>query len=443
MSPSRRLLVALAALAMLALVIGVLAALQLELATSLQPVWWGLLLALLATALFEVYRLRRLPTPEVQRSLSGSLPLGHWSTVQLTVSNRQPAPLELELFDHVPPGMTVEQLPQRVRLQSGEHCRLAYRVQPNLRGQVMFQRCDVRLLSPLGLWRSRRPLTLHSETRVYPDFAQLHGAGLKAIDLWLNRLGVRQQPRRGLGLEFHQLREFREGDTLRQIDWKATARARTPIAREYQDERDQQIMLMLDCGRRMRSQDGDLSHFDHALNASLLLAYAALRQGDAVGACTFASHAQRHVPPAKGQQQLRLLLNSLYDLQQTQQPADYSAAVEQLLARQSRRALVIVLSNLRDEDDVELHSALQRLARRHRVLLVSLREEVLDQLRQRPVQSLNDALDYCGAQEYLNARQQLHRRLSASGLPVLDVQPSDLGPALVGRYLAWKKTGSL
>lgn len=102
-----------------------------------------------------------------------------------------------------------------------------------------------------------------------------------------------------------------------------------------------------------------------------------------------------------------------------------------------------MLSNLRDEDDVELHSALQRLARRHRVLLVSLREEVLDQLRQRPVQSLDDALDYCGAQDYLNARQQLHRRLSASGLPVLDVQPSDLWPALVGRYLAWKKTGSL
>ena len=157
----------------------------------------------------------------------------------------------------------------------------------------MFQRCDVRLLSPLGLWRSWRPLTLFSETRVYPDFAQLHGAGLKAIDLWLNR-PWRAPANVAARSEFHQLREFREGDTLRQIDWKATARARTPIAREYQDERDQQIMPMLDCGRRMRSQDGDLSHFDHALNASSSAAYAALRQGDAVGACTFASHAQRH-----------------------------------------------------------------------------------------------------------------------------------------------------
>ncbi|MCW8156465.1 DUF58 domain-containing protein [Stutzerimonas stutzeri] len=442
MTPSRRLLVALTALALLAIPLGILAALGVE-AGHWQSAWWGLLLALGMVALVDAFNLTRLPSPALQRSLSGNLPLGHWSNVQLLVRNEHSRAVELELFDHVPDGMLFEQLPQRMRLELGEHCQLAYRLRPVRRGRFFFQCCDMQLSSPMGLWRSNRQLPLTDETRVYPDFAQLHGAGLQAIDIWLNRLGVRQQPRRGLGLEFHQLREFREGDTLRQIDWKATARARTPIAREYQDERDQQIMLMLDCGRRMRSQDGDLTHFDHALNAGLLLAYAALRQGDAVGACTFAGEQPRHVAPAKGQQQLHVLLNSLYDLQPTQQPADYGAAVEQLLARQQRQALVIVLSNLRDEDDGELHAALKRLSRRHRVLLVSLREEVLDQLRLRPVQSLDDALDYCGAQDYLSARQALHKRLIANGMPMLDVQPCDLGPAMVGRYLAWKKTGTL
>ncbi len=442
MTPSRRLLVALAALVLVAVPLGVLAAFGVE-AGHWQSAWWGLLLALGTVTSLDAFALRRLPSPALQRSLSGNLPLGHWSNVQLLVRNAHSRAIELELFDHVPEGMSFEQLPQRMRLQPAEHCQLDYRLRPTRRGQFVFQHCDLRLASPLGLWRSRRLLELVDETRVYPDFARLHGASLQAIDVWLNRLGVRQQPRRGLGLEFHQLREFREGDTLRQIDWKATARARMPIAREYQDERDQQIVLMLDCGRRMRSQDAELTHFDHALNAALLLAYAALRQGDAVGACTFAGEQARHVTPAKGQHHLHVLLNALYDLQPTQQPADYGAAVDRLLARQQRQALVIVLSNLRDEDDAELHGALQRLSRRHRVLLVSLREEVLDQLRLRPVQSLDDALDYCGAQDYLNARQALHKRLAAHGMPVLDVQPCDLGPALIGRYLAWKKTGTL
>jgi uncharacterized protein (DUF58 family) len=442
MTPSRRLLVALAALALLAVPLGILAALGVE-AGRWQSAWWGLLLALGIVALLDAFNLRRLPSPGLQRSLSGNLPLGHWSNVQLLVRNEHSRAIELELFDHVPDGMSFEQLPQRMRLQPAEHCRLDYRLRPTRRGQYVFQHCDLRLASPLGLWRCKRQLALAGETRVYPDFARLHGASLQAIDVWLNRLGVRQQPRRGLGLEFHQLREFREGDTLRQIDWKATARAHMPIAREYQDERDQQIMLMLDCGRRMRSQDAELTHFDHALNAGLLLAYAALRQGDAVGACTFAGEQPRHVVPGKGQQQLHVLLNSLYDQQPTQQPADYGAAVDRLLARQQRQALVIVLRNLRDEDDAELDAALKRLSRRHRVLLVSLREQVLDQLRLRPVHSLDDALDYCGAQDYLSARQALHRRLAANGMPVLDVQPCELGPALIGRYLAWKKTGRL
>jgi uncharacterized protein (DUF58 family) len=246
-----------------------------------------------------------------------------------------------------------------------------------------------------------------------------------------------------LGLEFHQLREFREGDSLRQIDWKATARQRTPIAREYQDDRDQQIIFMLDCGRRMRSQEGDLAHFDHALNACLLLSYIALRQGDAVGISTFAGEQDRYLAPVKGTAQLNRLLNSVYDLQSTQRSADYSTAVRQLLARQKRRALVVLVTNLRDEDDDELLGAVKQLGLQHRVLVASLREEVLDTVRQTPVQTWQDALAYCGTIDFLNARATLHERLIAHGVPVLDARPGELGAQLVSRYLSWKKAGTL
>lgn len=442
MKPSRALLALLGVLLAIAIALGAAEALDSG-SALLGRLWWGALCALVLLVLADALWLRRTPSPELKRQLSGNLPLGRWSEVRLQFHHRYAQPHRITVFDHLPAGMDFEYLPQTVDLHPGEQTELGYRVRPLSRGHFVFPRCEIELASPLRLWKGRRYLEQRDETRVYPDFARLYGAELMAVDHWLNRIGVRAGQRRGLGLDFHQLREFRDGDTLRQIDWKATARKRTPIAREYQDERDQQILFLLDCGRRMRSHDGDLSHFDHSLNASLLLAYVALRQGDAVGLMTFAGDQSRHLPPAKGSAQLTALLNSVYDLRSSQRPADFPAAVQAVLTRQRRRALVVIVTNLRDEDDEELVAAVKRLGRQHRVLVASLREEVLDRLRQSPVEGFEEALAYCGAVDYLNARAGLHEKLMAHGVPVLDARPSQLGPELISRYLGWKKAGAL
>ena len=443
MKPTRLLLNWLGVLLGVGILLGTASALQFKVPDTLHSIAWGLLLALLLLALLDAMRLRSRPSPRVQRQMPGSLALGRWGDIRLAIEHDFPQPLSVQVFDHVPDGLSVEHMPQSIDLRPGERSELGYRLRPMRRGHFSFSRCELHLPSPMGLWSARRLIEVSDTTRVYPDFARLYGAQLLGVDNWLNQLGVRQHQRRGLGLEFHQLREFREGDSLRQIDWKATARQRTPIAREYQDERDQQIVFMLDCGRRMRSQDDELSHFDHALNACLLLSYVALRQGDAVGLCTFAADLPRYLAPVKGSSQLNLLLNAVYDLDTTRRTADYQAAASQLLARQKRRALVIVVTNLRDEDDETLLAAVKRISRQHRVLVVSLREEALDRLRQAPVQTLPEALAYSGTIDYLNARNELHDRLSAQGLSLLDSLPSELGPALITRYLGWKKAGVL
>lgn len=443
MKPTRLLLNWLGVLLGLDILLGIAAALQFKVPDTLHSIAWGLLLALLLLALLDATRLRSRPSPRVQRQMPGSLALGRWGEIRLVFEHDFPQTLRVQVFDHVPDGLSVEHMPQSIDLRPGERSELGYRLRPLRRGHFSFNRCEILLPSPMGLWSARRLIDVSDTTRVYPDFARLYGAQLQGVDNWLSQLGVRQRQRRGLGLEFHQLREFREGDSLRQIDWKATARQRTPIAREYQDERDQQIVFMLDCGRRMRSQDDELSHFDHALNACLLLSYVALRQGDAVGLCTFAGDQQRYLAPVKGSSQLNLLLNAVYDLDTTRRTADYQAAASQLLARQKRRALVIVVTNLRDEDDETLLTAVNRISRHHRVLVASLREEALDQLRQAPVQTLPEALAYSGTIDYLNTRNELHDRLRAQGLSLLDTLPSELGPALVTRYLGWKKAGAL
>lgn len=443
MKPSRLLLGWVAALLVIGIAVGTLQALELAIPASLISINWGLLLALLALALLDALRLKRLPQVRISRQMPGSLALGRWAEVPLKVEHDFGAPLRLHLFDHVPNGLSFDNLPLSIELQPGQFSQISYRLRPLKRGHFNFEHCEINLPSPLGLWTGKRLLDVSDQTRVYPDFARLYGGELLAVDNWLSQLGVRQRQRRGQGLEFHQLREFREGDSLRQIDWKATARQRTPIAREYQDERDQQIIFMLDCGRQMRSQDGELSHFDHALNACLLLSYVALRQGDAVGLSTFASEQPRYLAPVKGSGQLNVLLNAVYDLESTQRPADFQAAANQLLGRQKRRSLVVLVTNLRDEDDGDLLTAVKHLGQRHRVLVASLREEKLHSLRHMPVQTLTDALTYCGAVEYLNAQAKLHEHLNSQEATVVQVQPMELGPEIVNLYFAWKKAGIL
>lgn len=443
LKPSTALLGWLEGLAGIALLLGVLSALAIEVPDEVGILFCGSLLALLILALADAVRLSRLPSPHLQRQVRGSLALGRWADAHLKLDHDYPGEITVQVFDHMPDGFEVEHLPQTVTLRPGAQSQLSYRIRPLKRGLFKLAKCELELPSRMGLWRARRYLELNDSTRVYPDFARVYGGQLLAVENWLSQMGVRQRQRRGLGMEFNQLREFREGDSLRQIDWKATARHRTPIAREYQEETDQQIIFMLDCGRRMRSQDGDLSHFDHALNALLLLGHVALRQGDAVGLSTFASEQDRYLAPVKGPSQLNVLLNSVYDLDSTRKTADYSTAARRLLARQKRRSLVVLMTNLRDEDDEELLSAVKLIGQKHRILVVSLREEVLDTLRHEPVQTYEDALMYCGTIDFLSARAELHDRLNAHGIPVLDSRPAELGPELISRYLNWKKSGAL
>lgn len=447
LKPSTRLVKWLAALTCFALLLGVLQALGRGPVSKLDGLFWMMLCLIAVLVVLDGLWAMRLTSPKLSRSLPGSLSLGRWSEVRIDIEHDARRSLSLQVMDHGPQGprnrFEIQGLPQQILMRPNRTAKLTYRLRPTSRGAFTFEKIEIQLRSPLRLWLSRRYLPAADTTRVYPDFTRLHNGQLLAVDNWLSQMGVRQRQRRGLGLEFNQLREFREGDSLRQIDWKATARQRTPIAREYQEERDQQIIFLLDCGRRMRSQDGDLTHFDHALNACLLLAYVALRQGDAVGLSTFAADRDRHLAPLKGASHLNTMLNQVYDLECTPDAADYGAAIGRLMAKQKRRALVVLITNLRDEDDDDLLAAVTHLGRHHRVLVASLREEVLDEIRQTPVQTWQQALDYCGTVDFLNERSRLHERLSAHAIAVLDVRPDELGPNLVSRYLSWKKAGTL
>jgi uncharacterized protein (DUF58 family) len=360
----------------------------------------------------------------------------------LLLRNPGPRARSVEIFDHTPDAFEVRGMPRRVSLPAEGWAEVRYEARPVERGLHRFGRVELRIDSPLGLWQRRARLAEESASRVYPNFAALTRYALLATDHRLSQIGILQRRRRGQGLEFHQLREYREGDTQRQIDWKATARAGRLVSREYQDERDQQIVLVIDCGRRLAARDGELAHFDHVLNAALLLAYVSLRQGDAVGFLTMSGEA-RFMAPRKGAGAVTAMLNQLYDLQPSLMTSDYEAAALELQRRVRKRALVVMLSNLRDEDDDAIAPALRLLGRHHLVLFASLREAILARALTARVDTFERALTHAAAADYLRERALALTRLEREGILCLDVEPPDLPTALVNRYLDIKREGRL
>lgn len=404
--------------------------------------WQGAGALLTIAALGDAVLLLRRPAPRVRRTLPSALSVGVHTPVALTVDNPGRTTLRLALADHHPPQIRAEGLPIELTVPGGGQARCEYRLRPAERGDLHFDRVAARVRSPLGLWQRQIAVGEPFAARAYPNFRAAAGYELLAADNRAGALGIRRRRRRGEGLEFHQLRDYRAGDSLRQIDWKATARVQRTISREYQDERDQQVLFLLDCGRRLHARDGERSHFDAVLDAVLLASHVALRQGDAVGLLTFSGE-PRWLAPRKGIGQANALLDRVYDLNTGARAADYRAAAAELVARVRKRALVVLVSNVRDEDAEELRASLQVLSRHHLVLLASLRESALGEALAAPIDDLDSALRVASIRHYLGQRAAALRTLERSGALLLDCEPAALPVALVNRYLDIKAAGIL
>ncbi len=405
-------------------------------------IWWfsgGLLLLLL---LIDGLSRRIIAQIFIERVLPGSFALGEKNTVVLKINQSSRRAMRFELEDDYPQAMRTEGLPHALLLKAGESTEIRYLVYPLERGNARFGNVVIRVRSAFGLWQFIARKAEQQTVKIYPNFAVISHLELLVHDQQLSQLGVRVQPRRGEGTDFHQLREFRQGEALKQVDWKASARQQKLISREYQDERDQDVIFLLDSGRRMRSKDSELSHFDHSLNALLLTAYVALRQGDAAGLLSFAGE-ERWLAPVKGRARINLLMNQVYDLQSSAQTSDFIEVAKHLLNRHRKRSLVIILTNARSEDGYDLLAAVRLLQKRHLVMVASLREEVLDHTVDTTVINFESALSYSGTVQYLLQRRQLIDRLRAQGVIMVDALPQELHIQLVNEYLALKRSGRL
>ena len=351
MKPSRLLLQLLLLWLLLGLLAAVATIFEWPQAFEIKLVFWCWFVLVALLALLDGLALRQ-PRLEATRSLEPHLALGVRQRVGIKIINHEPRRQQLWLTDFPPTQLHLEGLPVKLDIEPGEFAQVRYSITPQQRGLAEFGQLCCRVTSGWKLWEKNFYFGEAQQSKIYPNYKPLFRSSFIGSDQLYTDLGLQLRQRRGEGTDFHQLRDFRVGDSLRQIDWRATARFNKPISREYQEERDQQVVFLLDCGRRMRAKDGEISHFDHALNALLISAFVALRQGDSVGLLSFAGQS-RWVAPIKGRFQISRLLEQIYDLDSSPATSDYLEVAQQLMTRQPRRSLIVLISSLEPQDSDE------------------------------------------------------------------------------------------
>jgi uncharacterized protein (DUF58 family) len=248
---------------------------------------------------------------------------------------------------------------------------------------------------------------------------------------------------RGQGTEFDSLREYVDGDDVRSIDWRATARAADVMVRTWRPERDRHVLLVLDTGRTAAGRVGDAPRLDAAMDAALLLAALAAKAGDRVDLLAYDRGVRARVEGVPGTGLLPALVQAMAPLEATLVEPDYRGMVGTVLGRVSRRSLVVLLTAL-DTAPVQegLLPVLGQLTRRHRVVLASVSDPRVDEM----ARSRGDAeavYDAAAAERSRAERRRVADLLSRLGVEVVDAPPDRLAPELADRYLALKAAGRL
>ena len=370
------------------------------------------------------------------RALGHIQSLGHGFTVGLRVTNTSGRRLSLRVMDDVAGDR--EHLPVLFDLAPAEVGEGAYGVTLKERGHYHFGPITARWLSPVGLWERQQSLSVPGEFRVYPDFSPLRDYGLRAAAAD-QRVPVRARRQSGGESEFQRLRLYVPGDPYRHIDWKASARRQQFVTREYGQESNQNVIFLLDAGRLMSARLGELTAWDHALNAALAMGHAALRHGDRVGLLAFDRTVRAWVPPKGGTRNAQRLIRATYDVFPSTEESDFAAAFRHLSRTVQRRSLVVLLTSVQDEVNAEQASAVLRaMSSRHLPVCVWLRDAGLGRLLDQPAENEADLYHRCAAAEIAGWREAALAGLRRQGALVVDCAPDRLSTELLGRYLEIK-----
>lgn len=381
---------------------------------------------------------------EVERVNDTKLSLGAENLITLLLANRGRRPISFRLRDEFPYQFNADATFLDGTIEPYANHEARYHLRPLQRGDYQFGDVNLRYLSTLKTFVRQARYPAAAPVKVYPNVLDVRKYDLLARKGLLLELGLRAARVYGQGSEFERLREYNADDEFRRINWKATARHGKPIAAEYETERSQYIVSVIDTGRLMRPPIGDLAKLDYAINTALLLAYVATLKGDHIGLLTFADDVRTYLAPRSGKRQFYRMLEALYNVRFEPVEADYAQALTYLDVKHKRRSLVIMFTDLVTLDAAKpLISYMARLAQRHLPLCVVISDPNIAGLAAQPPRDSDAVYQRAVAEMLLDERQLVLDTLNRSGVLTLDVPADQLTVSVINKYLELKGRGAI
>jgi uncharacterized protein (DUF58 family) len=402
-------------------------------------------LLIIAIAVFDAWNAKLPARVSIERRFGSRFAVGAETEVRIDISNHTTRDLALIIKDEYPPQMKLSGTREaRLNVEAQTSASLAYWLTPPKRGRFEFGWIAVRFLSPWRLvWKQLRvgePITV----KVYPNMRRAREAELKALGARSFVAARRKSQWRGEGRDFESLRDYVRGDEMRHISWTATARRGRLVTRQYQMERDQTILIALDAGRLMTARIENETKLDSAVHATLALMSAAARAGDNAGLLVFGRRIQKFLPPKRGAEHLDAALEALHAVEPEMIEPSYSRAFEFVAANSKRRSLVVVITDLVDEEGSrELLSSLKILRPRHLPLVVTIADRDLKAVVREAPENEREMFTQSVAEEIIHLREAALRLVESQGGLALDVTAAVLAPKLLETYLRVKERGLL
>ncbi len=409
----------------------------------LYPVAVGLLVVLLLLFLVDIFILysgREAVT--ASRVLPEMLSNGDENPVRIKVRNNSRIPWYLRIIDEIPYQYQKRDFSIESRITKFSEKEYEYTLRPVQRGEYLFGKLNIYLLSPLRLAMRRYIFSENAVVAAYPSFIQMRKQDLIAFSHNPFEYGLKKIRRIGHTMEFEQIKEYVQGDDIRTINWKATSKKGQLMVNQYQEEKSQPVYMLIDKGRSMQMPFDGMSLLDWAINSTLALSNIVTRKQDKAGMFTFSRKVEDRVPASRQAGQMQKIMNALYRIETNFFESDFNRLYVEIKQSITQRSLLILYTNFETTDALQRQLPyLKAISRNHLLIVIFFRNTELNKLIERRAEKLNEVYDKIIAEKFAFEKRLIVRELTRHGIQCVLSSPENLTIDSINKYLEVKARG--